>query len=88
VFKINNEYDSRGHATIDLKKIEPLEDVAKRVESLITPQESNNEQTVISALEEGLLENFVQIHNKEVFPTWDSYSKQFSKVGGVIEAFP
>ena len=88
IFKVNDEYESRGHASLDLKKVDPLYDVAKRVENIISPQDPKATERVIAMLEEKLLAEHVQIHNTEVYPTWESYVAQFKKVGGVIEAFP
>ncbi|QDZ24727.1 IQ domain-containing protein [Chloropicon primus] len=88
IFKVSDEYDSRGHASLDLKKVGPLDDVAKRVENVISPQDPNSVEKIISLLEDELLNEYVVIHNTEVYPTWETYANQFRKVGGVIEAFP
>ena len=100
VFKVNDEYDSRGIAVLDLRKVDPLKDVSKRVEALLSPQDASSIENVIVLLTgvraglegdehvTGLLETHVHIHNKEVYPTWDSYVRAFASVGGIIEAYP
>ena len=47
VFKVNNEYESRGHATVDLRKVPPLSDVAQRVDNLISPSTPEKPELVV-----------------------------------------
>ena len=88
ILKIDHEFEGRGHAILDLQKIEAFKDAASRVEILYGQKMSKD--SIYEAFEV-LMENMPKattIVRSEIYPTFDSFFKMLGYVGGVIEAYP
>lgn len=82
IFKIDNEFNSWGHASLNVDGIKIVVDLWKKpleiTEKLI--------DRTIDILEKAL-PNKVKIAMPHLF-TWDEYLKAFLQHGGIIEATP
>ena len=83
IFKIDDEFGGRGHASLDVeqvrtvvelrrKKVEMTEAVILRLQEVITK----------------ILPRKVKIAQPTLYRNWDMYMQEFTKCGGVIEAAP
>ena len=83
IFKIDNEFGGRGHASINVESIKTVMELRKKKVEMT--------ESIIRKLEEVIrkvLPKKAKIAQPTLYRTWDSYMAQFSKVGGVIEAAP
>ena len=83
IFKIDNEFMGRGHASLNVETIKTIIELRKKkvdmTESIIKKL-----QDVITKI----LPKKVKIAMPSLFKTFDSYMEKFCKHGGVIEAAP
>lgn len=83
VFKIDDEFNGRGHAYFQVDNIKPLSDIRRK-------QVEINEELVdkiISILSKNLSRK-VKIAISRLYNGWQEYLEAFCRVGGVIEAAP
>lgn len=83
IFKINDEFNGRGHASLDVEQVRTVVELRrKKVEMTLA---------VIQRLQEvitKILPRKAKIAQPTLFKNWDAYMAEFCKVGGVIEAAP
>lgn len=84
IFKIDDEFNGRGHAYINIDHIKPLQQLRKKnnheiVEDLVS---------YISEILEKHLPRKVKIAMPKLYNSWKEYIVNFCRVGGVIEAAP
>lgn len=83
IFKIDDEFNGRGHATFNIDHIKFLSDLRKK-RTEITEEIIDKIVDVVSKK----LQHKVKIAQPHLFSTWKEYLFEFCKVGGVIEASP
>jgi IQ domain-containing protein H len=83
IFKIDNEFGGRGHASIDLSSSKIVKSFRKTGEKL---SEETQEELYNYLL--NTLPKKVKIAMPSIYPSWKEYLKEFTRVGGVIEASP
>jgi len=83
LFKIDDEFNGRGHAYLSVDSIKPLQELRRR------QVEINDElvERIIAILSKNLARK-ARVCMKRLYPSWQEYLDQFCKVGGVIEAAP
>lgn len=84
IFKIDDEFNGRGHAYLSIDHIKPLSDLRKK-------QLEINEELVDKII--NLLNKYLAKKVKIIMPRlynsgWLDFLDAFCKVGGVIEAAP
>lgn len=83
IFKINDEFNGRGHASLDVEQVRTVVELRrKKVE--MTLAVIQRLQEVISKI----LPRKAKIAQPTLFKNWDTYMAEFCRVGGVIEAAP
>jgi hypothetical protein len=83
IFKIDNEFGGRGHASIDVSSIKLVKILRKQGEEISeTTQEELYNYLLLN------LPKKVKIAMPAIYPNWKEYLKEFTRVGGVIEACP
>lgn len=83
IFKIDDEFNGRGHASLNVEQVKTIVELRKKKVEMT--------ESIIRKLEEvirKILPKKVKIAQSSLFTTWDSYINLFCKVGGVIEAAP
>jgi IQ domain-containing protein H len=83
VFKIDDEFNGRGTAYLNLDHIKSLANLRKKQ----IPDQDQVIDFVIEQLNKYLHRKAV-IPMKYLYNNWNEYIKSFCKVGGVIEASP
>ena len=83
IFKIDDEFNGRGHASLAVDSIKTVIELRKR-KVLITPAIQQKLQEVI----EKTLPKKVKMAMPSLYRSWDQYFERFCQVGGVIEATP
>ena len=83
VFKIDDEFGGRGHASVNVDTIKPLQELRRRQVEI----NAELEERIVAILQKHLHKR-VKISLPRLFPSWEEYLAQFCKVGGVIEAAP
>lgn len=83
IFKIDNEFNGRGHASLNVDGIKIVVDLRKK------PIEITEKLTerVIEILDKAL-PNKAKIAMPHLYWNWEEYLKNFLQHGGVIEATP
>jgi hypothetical protein len=84
IFKIDDEFNGRGHAYLNIDSIKSLADIRRK-------QVQINEELVDKII--GILTRQMHKKVKIAMPklynnSWQEYLKLYCKVGGVIEAAP
>jgi hypothetical protein len=83
IFKIDDEFNGRGHASFNIDHVKYVAELRKkRVE--ITDEVI---EKLIEVLQR-LIPKRVKIATKHLYTDWRNYLNDFCKVGGVIEASP
>jgi hypothetical protein len=83
IFKIDDEFGGRGHASLDVEQVRTVVELRKKKVEMT--------EAVISRLQEvisKILPRKVKLAMPTLFKNWESYLEEFCKVGGVIEAAP
>jgi hypothetical protein len=83
LFKIDDEFNGRGHAYLNIDQVKPLANLRKKP---IQVGDSLIEQ-IIEILSKNLSKKVV-IPMKSLYHNWAEYISGFCRVGGVIEAVP
>jgi len=83
IFKIDDEFNGRGHANFSVDHIKFVQELRKK------KVEMNDEviEQLIEVLQR-VLPKKVRIASKMLYRNWNDYFRDFCKVGGVIEASP
>ena len=83
VFKIDDEFNGRGHAFLNIDTIKALNDMRKR------QLEINDDlvDKIIKILQKWLSKR-VKLAMERLYVSWEEYLKAFCRIGGVIEAAP
>ena len=83
LFKIDDEFNGRGHAQFSIDNVKSLADIRKK-------QVEINEELVdkIMAILLKQLPRKVKLAQNRLYSGWQEYLDQFCRVGGVIEASP
>jgi len=83
LFKIDDEFNGRGHASINVEQVKTIIELRKKKVEMT--------ESIIEKLLEVLrkvLPKKAKIAMPALFRSWDEFIDQFCKVGGVIEAAP
>lgn len=83
IFKIDDEYNGRGHASLNVETIKTVVELRKKKVEMT--------ESIIEKLLEVLkkvLPKKVKIAQSTLFYNWEMYIQHFCKIGGVIEAAP
>ena len=83
IFKIDNEFGGRGHASIDVSSIKLIKDLRKSGEEVNESTQEEVYNYLVSTLHKK-----VKIAMPSIYSSWRDYVKEFTRVGGVIEACP
>ncbi len=83
IFKIDDEFNGRGHASFNVDHIKLVSELRKK-KTEITDEVI---ERLIEVLKR-LLPKRVKIASKRLYSNWSEYLFDFCKVGGVIEASP
>lgn len=84
IFKIDDEFNSRGHAYLNISQIKAIAALRKK------PMMQDGDQLVeqiVEILHKSIAKRVV-IPMKALHPSWTEYLEDFCRVGGVIEAAP
>lgn len=84
IFKIDDEFSGRGHASLNVESIKTVVELRKRKFEI-------NDTVIESKLVEvisKLLPKKVKLAMPSLFSSWEEYLEAFCHVGGVIEAAP
>jgi hypothetical protein len=83
LFKIDDEFNGRGHAYLNIDTIKPLQELRRR------QVEINDElvDKIINILNKNIAKK-AKVAVGRLYPCWQEFMDQFCKVGGVIEAAP
>lgn len=83
IFKIDDEFNGRGHAFLNIDNIKPLSLLRKK-------QLEINEELVdrIIQILNVHLSKKVKLAMSVLYSNWQEFLEQFCRVGGVIEAAP
>eukprot|EP00742_Colponemidia_sp_Colp-10_P007009 GILJ01007522.1.p1 GENE.GILJ01007522.1~~GILJ01007522.1.p1 ORF type:complete len:1129 (-),score=134.43 GILJ01007522.1:199-3585(-) len=96
LFKIDDEFGGRGIAYFDVRYVKIMEELRRKRdrEALVHP-EVWFEPAIQDVIREKLLEALVKALPKRVnicmprlYPSWNEFLTEFTRVGGVIEAVP
>jgi len=83
IFKIDDEFGGRGHASLQVDQIKTVIELRKRKVDMT--------EAIIKKLEEVIVKvvpKKAKIAMPSLYPSWQDYITRFCKVGGVIEAVP
>ena len=83
IFKIDDEFNGRGHAYLNVEQVKTITELRKKKVDMT--------DAIIDKLLEVLkkvLPKKVKMAMPTMFKNWDEYIEQFCKIGGVIEAAP
>jgi len=83
IFKIDDEFNGRGHAVLEVESVKTIMELRKKKVEM-TESISRKLAEVIKKI----LHKKVKIAQPNLYRSFDSYITQFCKVGGVIEAAP
>lgn len=83
IFKIDNEFGGRGHASIDVSSFKIIKALRKAGEEL-----SEETQEDLYNYLSMTIPKKIRISMPAIYPSWKEYLKEFTRVGGVIEACP
>ena len=83
IFKIDNEFGGRGHAALDISSSKLIKHLRKAGEEL-----SEETQEDLYNYLSAILPKKIRIAMPSIYPSWRDYLKEFTRVGGVIEASP
>lgn len=83
IFKIDDEFNGRGHGYLNLDNIKPLSNLRKK-------QLEINDELVDKILQilTQYLPKKVKLAMNVLYTNWQEFLEQFCRVGGVIEAAP
>lgn len=83
LFKIDDEFNGRGHACLSIDSIKPLSELRKK-------QLEINEELIdrIIAILSKSIQRKAKIIMPRLYSGWPEFLECFCKVGGVIEAAP
>jgi len=83
IFKIDDEFNGRGHASLNVESVKTIMELRKKKVEMT--------ESIIRKLEEvikKIVPKKAKIAQPTLFKNWESYINQFCKKGGVIEAAP
>jgi hypothetical protein len=83
IFKIDDEFNGRGHASLNVEGVKTIMELRKKKVEMT--------QSIVQKLEEVMkkvLPKKIKFAQPSLFRNYDEYMKQFCKIGGVIEAAP
>lgn len=83
IFKIDDEFNGRGHASLKVENVKTIMELRKKKVEMT--------ESIIRKLEEvirKIIPKKAKVAQPTLYTSWDSYMAQFCKVGGVIEAAP
>jgi hypothetical protein len=83
IFKIDDEVNGRGHASLNVDTVKTIQELRKRKVEMT--------EAVIEKICEvvrKVLPKKTRIAQPNLFRNWEEYMDQFCRVGGVIEAAP
>lgn len=83
IFKIDDEFNGRGHASLAVDSIKTIVELRKHKVQMTEAIQKKLEEVLIK-----LVPKKAKIAQPTLYRTWDMYIKRFCKVGGVIEATP
>ena len=83
IFKIDNEFGGRGHATIDISGSKLIKDLRKAGTEL-----SEHVQEELYNYLVMVVPKKIKIAMPAIYANWKEYLKEYTRVGGVIEASP
>ena len=83
IFKIDNEFGGRGHASIDVSNSKLIKSFRRLGQEL-----SEETQEELYNYLVNVLPKKAKIAMPAIYPSWKDYLKEFTRVGGVIEACP
>ena len=83
ILKIDNEFGGRGHASVDISGSKLVKQLRKAGNEL-TEQVQEELYNYLNLV----LPKKIKIAVPAIYPTWKDYLKEFTRVGGVIEASP
>ncbi|CAG9318397.1 unnamed protein product [Blepharisma stoltei] len=83
LFKIDNEFSGRGHASLDIMQCKYIKNLRKSSDELNEEQQEKIYHYLTKALSKK-----VKIAVPSLYSNWREYMKEFVRVGGVIEATP
>jgi len=84
IFKIDDEFNGRGHASLNVESIKTVVELRKRKFEITDSVIENKLVEVIAKL----LPKKVKLSMPSLYKSWDEYIEAFCHVGGVIEAAP
>ena len=83
IFKIDDEFNGRGHASLNVETVKTITELRKKKVEMT--------ESIIEKLLEVLkkvLPKKVKLAMPSLFKNWDEYIQHFCRIGGVIEAAP
>lgn len=83
IFKIDDEFNGRGHASLDVEQVRTVVELRRKKVEMT--------EAVILRLQEviqKILPRKAKIAQPTLYKNWDMYMQEFCRVGGVIEAAP
>ena len=83
IFKIDDEFNGRGHASLSVDSIKTVIELRKRKVQMTEAISKKLEEVIIKVLPKK-----VKIAQNSLYKSWESYIQKFCEIGGVIEATP
>lgn len=83
IFKMDNEYDGRGHASLKVDQVRTILELRKKKVEMTEPVTKRLQEVVAR-----ILPKKVKIAQPTLYRNWEEYMEGFCKDGGVIEAAP
>ena len=83
IFKVDDEFGARGHASLDVEQVRTIVELKKKKVEMT--------EAVIQRLQEVLskiLSKKVKLAQPTLYRNWEHYMEDFCRSGGVIEAAP
>ena len=83
IFKIDDEFNGRGHASLNVESVKTIMELRKKKVEMT--------ESIVRKLEEVMrkvLPKKIKIAQPSLYRNYEMYITQFCKVGGVIEAAP
>lgn len=83
IFKIDDELNGRGHASIDVQEIKAVMELRRRQVEMTQPIRDKLKLVIERAVAKKVF-----IAHPCLYRSWKEYLERFCKIGGVIEAAP
>jgi hypothetical protein len=83
IFKLDNEYDGRGHASLDVSQVRTIVELRKKKVEMTDPVIKRLQEVVMR-----ILPKKARIAQPSLYRNWDEYMAAYCADGGVIEAAP